>query len=273
MTHNLEKILVVFFGLFLLVVGYLFYSFQTQSNDRQAKPEQSTNDNELVIHVLTENLYPLSFLNEETGKVEGVATRIIEQVLEDTGYRFKIELLPWTDAYRRAVSEENTIIFSMARIPIRENKFIWLHKITDLYYSLYTPNKDLTNISLEQVKSHYITVTRNDISHHILQEMGFSKFVFISQNIRYSNLLARDQIDFMLTNDLWILQNQDSLPVPLYRQEQIEFKSANQSMYYAINANTNPAVVFRIKRSFENITDADTFDILLAPYRTANTNE
>lgn len=239
----------------------------TSQVDIALQPEGTANESsEITITVVTENLFPLNYFDENTGDVKGVATQIIKQVLDDTGYQYSIELMPWSEAYGKALSEKNTIIYSMAKIPARENKFFWLSKITELNYGLYTPNIDLTKLSLDEIKDLYITVTRNDLSHHLLKDMGFNKFVFIKQNDRYNDLIARDQIDFMLASDLWIIQNQDSLPTPLYLQERINFDGAKQNMYFAINADTDPAIIYRISRSFKKLTDEHTFNNLLAPY-------
>ena len=267
MTNNLEKILFILSFVFILVVGSLLYDFITSQDRHSNQPQEAMTENsEITINVVTENLFPLSYLDQETGTIGGIATQIIEQVLDDTGYQYSIQLLPWSEAYTQALSKENTVIFSMARIPARENKFIWLNKITELNYGLYTPNMSLTELSFDEIKDLYITVTRNDLSHHLLKDMGFNKFVFIRQNDRYNDLIARDQIDFMLASDLWIIQNQNSLPTPLYLQREVNFDAAKQDMYFAINANTDPAIVYRIRRSFKKLTNDNTFDDLHAPY-------
>ena len=267
MTNKLEKLLFVLTFVFIVIVGILLYAFMSNHDEHAGETQESqTRSTDVTINVVTENLFPLSYLDQEKGTIAGVATQIIEQVLADTGYRYSIQLLPWSEAYTQALSTENTIIFSMARIPARESKFIWLNKITELNYGLYTPNKNLTDLSFEEIKDLYITVTRNDLSHHLLKDMGFNKFVFIRQNDRYNDLIARDQIDFMLASDLWIIQNRHTLPTPLYRQRQINFEAAKQDMYFAINANTDPAIVYRIRRSFKKLTNDATFNDLLAPY-------
>ena len=87
MTNYLEKILFVLSFLFIIVVGCLLYVFFTSKDDHIPPPLESITDNSgVTINVVTENLFPLSYLNQDTGEIQGIATQIIKQVLEDTGY-------------------------------------------------------------------------------------------------------------------------------------------------------------------------------------------
>ena len=219
-----------------------------------------------TVTVVTEDLFPLSYVDPQSGEISGVATEIIRKVFAGTDLQYQIKLMPWTQAYAEATSKPNTLIFSIARIPTREDKFIWLSKITDLNYALYSPDKTLKTASLEELKQLFVTVTKNDLSHNILSQLGFSNFVFIKQNQRYDDLLAKDQIDLMLSSNLWMLQNQGRLPTPLYRLENVRLPSTQTSIYYAMNLRSDSAVIQKLRDSFKANITTGTYATLLSVY-------
>lgn len=251
--QQFEKVLFLSLSIIILIaVGAYFLTFNSDKSDQQAESQEEPS-NEIVIKALTEDLYPLNYLDESTGEVTGIATELLREVLDDTGLSYSFELLPWTEAYSRTITEPNTIIFTMARVPERENKFIWLQKITNLQYSIFTPNKELVDISEEEVKKSYITTTRNDLSHILLKERGFENFIFIKENERTIDLLAKDQIDFVITSHLWAIQNKDELPFPIYPQNNVKFSASDHPMFYGMNTSTEAEIITILRNSFAKI--------------------
>lgn len=77
------------------------------------------------IEVVTEHLPP--FQIDTPTKILGFATEIVSTALSSTPYTFKISIYPWARSYNMALNKKNTCIYSMARTPERENKFIWVN--------------------------------------------------------------------------------------------------------------------------------------------------
>jgi len=169
----------------LCVIVFTLLSFLDNSNALAFEP---------TVNIYTEELNPLSFYNAETQQVEGFSTELIRTVMEDSGLDYTIEIIPWPRAYADTLKKPNTIIYSMARNTEREDKFIWLQKIIDLNYGIYTSSKDLIGSSLEEIKNLHITVTKNGLSHIMLSNQGFTNFIFINKNERISQLIERDRM-------------------------------------------------------------------------------
>ena len=71
--------------------------------------------------------YPL-YNFQKDDRLQGISIDLLEKAWEIMGEslnRSIIELLPYTDGYQRTLKETNTVLFSTARLPEREQLFKW----------------------------------------------------------------------------------------------------------------------------------------------------
>ncbi len=61
-----------------------------------------------TLTVVTEQYPPYNY--EENGKVKGVSTEVVEEVLREAGIDFSIKVYPWTRALKMAEEQENVLI-------------------------------------------------------------------------------------------------------------------------------------------------------------------
>ena len=74
--------------------------------------------------VLTENLPPLNFVRD--GQLVGPSVEIVEEIQKRVGITETIYVYPWARAYKRALQEENIVLFSMTHTADRQDKFKWV---------------------------------------------------------------------------------------------------------------------------------------------------
>ena len=96
------------------IFSLFFYCLVSSANE-------NTDLNEIVINVVTENSFPYQYL--ENFSIEGPASRLVKRVLEEAGFEYSQTVLPWARAYKYAQTAPNTLIYSIARTPERENNF------------------------------------------------------------------------------------------------------------------------------------------------------
>ena len=75
---------------------------------------------------MTEEYYPYNFL--EDGVVQGISVDIIEEVFSDLNVDLSQErviLSTWEEGYQKTLSTPGYVLFSTARTPEREEKFLW----------------------------------------------------------------------------------------------------------------------------------------------------
>ncbi|MBU2280226.1 MAG: transporter substrate-binding domain-containing protein, partial [Gammaproteobacteria bacterium] len=65
----------------------------------------------------------------ENGKVAGLTTAVVEQMLQQAGLTPQYEVYPWARAFRLAAGTPNVMIYNIARTPEREAQFEWIGKV------------------------------------------------------------------------------------------------------------------------------------------------
>ncbi|HDR73009.1 MAG TPA: transporter substrate-binding domain-containing protein, partial [Methanoculleus sp.] len=78
----------------------------------------------------TEQNPPFNF--EENGTLQGISIDLLELItgkMGDQVSREEVRLLPWTEAYQAALTQNRTVLFTTARIPEREQSFKWVGPI------------------------------------------------------------------------------------------------------------------------------------------------
>lgn len=95
-------------------------------------PFQTISATEVTVNIVTEELIPFSYFDADENKEKGYYTQLIRAVMKEANIDYQITMLPWARAMQEVSSQPNTLIYVLGRIPIRENNFIWLHKIRDV---------------------------------------------------------------------------------------------------------------------------------------------
>ena len=221
---------------------------------------------EPTVNILAEALFPISYQDENSQEIKGIATDIIRSVMVEAKLDYTLEIYPWTRAYTSVTNIPNTLLYSVARIDKREEELIWLQKIITLDYGLYTPNKNLIDKPLDDIKNLYITVTENGISHSTLVKHGFHNFIFIDDYARISQLIGRERIEVIFTSSFWYKHNKNSFSKPLYKLKNIDLSTSDIELYFVLNKNSAPSIVSKLNRAFKIIIDNGKFDKIINSY-------
>jgi len=223
---------------------------------------------EPLVQIVTEEAYPLAYLDPDDSKIKGIGTEIIREVMDIAGLQYTVKILPWTRAYQNTINIPNTLIYSLARIPERDKQFIWLEKFYHLEYSIYAINKNLTNLSLENIKTKSIAVLRNDVSHISLLHQGFTKFVFINDRNHAIQLLERGRVDLMFASAYFVkILNSKALST-IILQDIKDFKNLKFYLYFAMNLNSDPELVNKIRNGFKLAKEQGNFNKLVKSLHT-----
>jgi polar amino acid transport system substrate-binding protein len=156
--------------------------------------------------IVTEHLAPFQIVDKDS--IGGLSTEIVEATLAAAGYQYTLDVHPWSVAFKRAAQQKNTCIYSLVRLPIREEQFQWIGHIisgTSSFYALKS-RKDINISSLEDAK-HFITaVIKDDITHQFLLSSGFVENQNLYASSNYDALLRllevpSRNIDLVIIND------------------------------------------------------------------------
>jgi len=126
-----------------------------------------------ALRILTEEYPP--FNHQTPAGVGGTSTEIVLQVLRDLDMdiqRSDIELVPWAQAYKQTLEQKNTMIYSIVRVPQREDLFKWICPIGCLQVGLLARVDQNVQIdSPADLKRYQIGVVREDIAHQLLRDI------------------------------------------------------------------------------------------------------
>lgn len=133
----------------------------------------SFNASAQTVAVVTEESFPMSYVKD--GKPAGSATQVVEQIFQQAGISYKIDVVPWARAVNLATTESHVAIYSLARTPDREPQYKWVGEIAPIKYSLYKlkSRKDVVIKSLEDAKKYRVGVVKDDLRAKYLIEKGF----------------------------------------------------------------------------------------------------
>lgn len=216
--------------------------------------------------IVTENHPPVQY--ELDGKVVGTATEILRDVLSKGEFKGDIKVMPWARAYKIALSQKNTLIYSMLRTDKREHKFHWIGPISKLNVALIALNSrsDINVKTLSDAKGYVVGTIRNSYSHDFLMTKGFSVqenlFVFATM-VEEVDLFAKGKIDLLLTDPNTIGHQLHKIGKSA---ADIEVKmwvpELTRDLYLAANINTELYWVNKITKAMDEVRKTERFQSL-----------
>lgn len=238
MLHNLKLLCICL--IFLLV---LF----------RASPCPAKN---IQLQVVTELSPPYQTLVQN--EVSGSATQVVKKLLAAANLSASFNMYPWARAYNKAVSEPNTLIYSIAKSAQRDKLFHWLLPVVDYQFGLVTLSErtdlDLTN--LNELANFVLAVQRNDIAHQWATEQGLEEgeHLVICSDIGCSwQLLLNKKVDFIVESPELIegMLEQHNLPSDKAKFV-IAIPELEVSGYLAANINIDPSYLEKLTLAIEN---------------------
>jgi len=229
---------------------------------------QTIHASEPVLRIVTEDTIPINYLEKGDPEVKGYATDLVKAIMKEAGLDYKIHVLPWARAYKEAQNNKNTLIYSIGRIPKREDQFIWMTEIIELknyIFSLNT-NKHLENQSIEKLRMCKTAIIRADINYVYLKQKRFEDLVFVNSYQQIFSLLLRDRIQCFAASGLGaessIIQQRikKGRIIPI-----LELPELNISLYFAANRETDRHIIEKIKTSFQHIKENGDYLKIMQP--------
>lgn len=210
----------------------------------------------ISIQLITEH-YPPYQIVSPSGDITGVRAEFVKRAIKHTDLSVSEVVMPWARAYYTVLNNRNTCIYSMMRLPFRENKFIWIAEIGETTGNLYA-SKALQNEikinSLVDAKKYIIAVQRNDLVVELLKRNGFEMQQHMMEVTDWKQsiqLVIHGRADLVVSNKeiLSYYLNELNMPddtlVPVFTIPAIE----SAKHYLACNLNSEPDAVLQLKQA------------------------
>jgi len=88
------------------------------------------------LRILMPESPPYNYVDDK-GQAAGSATEVVRAIMQKLGQDIPIELMSWDEAYALTLKGPDIALFSTARIPSREDKFLWVGPIQKAERYLY----------------------------------------------------------------------------------------------------------------------------------------
>ncbi len=151
------------------------------------------------LRIITEDNPPYNF-TDERGNISGQSTEVVRQIMKATGDQAGIELLPWSQGYELVQNEPGVMLYSTARIPVRENLFKWVGPVSfadSWFYARRGASIALNSVEdARQVKS--IAVYKDDVNQLYLTGQGFKNLDINQDPMQCITKLVEGKVDLWL---------------------------------------------------------------------------
>lgn len=204
------------------------------------------------ITAVTEHLPPYQAI-DGTGKISGFSVEVVKALGTAVQDNISIEVLPWERAYRKALNDENVMIFSIYRIPSREPLFNWVGKVDENIHYFYSLRETSNNhvSTLADARKRVVAVTQNAFEDKQLTKRGFSNLMKVSSPNQMVNMLFTKRVDLLFGSEIAITnlaRQANRSPDEMIRLFTIE--NWGQGLWIAFSKKTKPDVVDKYRRAF-----------------------
>lgn len=190
----------------------------------------------------TEEYPPINF--SENGEPKGLATEVVQAILQRTGQSAPISVVPWARGYQEALTRPNTGLFVAMRTREREQLFKWVGPITRNVTSFYALRRSFLSISrLEEAREYgEIAVPRDWYSHQRLLAEGFSNLTPVTGPAQVVSMLKLGRVKLMVLDNLSInaLLAQGDIQAD---EVQLLFDFMHSDSYIAFSLQTDDALI------------------------------
>lgn len=227
------------------------------------------------ITLVTEHLPPYQMIHKDSS-VTGFAVDVVQEVFKRADISYALHGYPWVRAYNIALKKSNYCIFSIARIPTRENLFTWIGLITEknnaVIWALKSNEHGLKVKTLDDLKNYTTAVNKDDVTHTAMLNIGLTEdknlYVLHHTESLIKLLVTRPEIDFIVADDITISHRAklSGVPIDLLRRV-IEVESLPLNFYLACNLKTEESILKKLKTSISIIHQDGTYQKIIAKWK------
>ncbi len=219
------------------------------------------------LSVVTEDLPPYNY--EQQGEIVGFGTEVVKATLEKAGIKFKIRIFPWARAYRMALNEKNTLIYTMVRNKERERLFRWVGPFAPRQSANIYKLKERTDIivnSLNEAKKYELGLVRDDATHLFFKNHGFKRINLVVSEEQNIKMLFRKRMELIAGNELVTAYKMKQIGFRFNQVEKVFTFSNGGGYYMGISRSTSDDITLRIREAFDQIKRNGTLEIIKSKY-------
>ena len=202
------------------------------------------------LNVVTEQYPPYNY--EEDGKVKGVGTEVVEEVLRETGIDYTIKVYPWTRALQMAEKEENVLIYCISRTEKREHLYTWVGIIAPISFHIYAlkSRSDIPMMkNINEAKDYKLGIVYKDVLDQHFSDQNFTNIIRSHSNEVNIKQLFRGGVDLLPMSEYtvnYLLKKNVFDPNELKKVHELK-GLANGDQYMALSNKTDKKLLQKIQ--------------------------
>jgi polar amino acid transport system substrate-binding protein len=197
-------------------------------------------------------------------KISGSSTEIVRELMARSGYKYNMELLPWKRAYRQALEERLTGVFSTTRTEAREKLFKWVGPIAENNYVVMTSEKSRIVInSLDDMRRYKVGVYGGSAAASILEKENIPVEIVPKDHLNALKI-DRERIDLWFTGRLQGLYLAKNNGVKGLKEI---YKTPSRYMYIAFHLGTNDTVIDKLNKILKEMEDDGFIESVYDKYK------
>lgn len=221
---------------------------------------------ELTIYV--DNWPPYNF--NENNKIVGISTELVEAALEDTNIKYDITMLPFKRALYTVQNTPNTMLFTVARIPQRDDMFAWIGPLHTRRLCLYKLKKrsDIQIQKIEDIQKYHIGALLGGSVEQFFIANGFStdNYLLVNSSDHLLKILFNKRVDLIPGDPIDLAYQVKNSANDFSELEIAYFLSEEGGYYMAANKDTPHEIIEEIQTSLDTVLATGLKERLIKKY-------
>lgn len=216
------------------------------------------------INVVTEYLEPYQIINND-GSLGGFSTEVVNALFSITKDQANIQVMPWARAYEVGLNQPNTLIYSIARTKVRENKFKWIGALKKerLYFWGLKKHFTKTDYQVPELKNYKIAVSRHSNTAQYIIGQNFTNIYQLANERQNMDMLFKDRVDLILATQITIETRAKKLGYDFNELQKLnEVEALNNKLSIAFSLDTSPELIKKYQMAFQQLVDSGQLDKL-----------
>ena len=222
-----------------------------------------------TLQFYTEHVPPSQIVGADGKVIAGSSHVVILELVKRMQMDAVYTPLPWARAYKIALNEKDSLIYSIARSPLRESKFQWIGKLQELNYHFYGLNNEASDglvLAPNNIRNLSVVVVRGSIEAELLLQLGFEpekNMYYADGYVNAFKMALIGRVDAVYANQF--LTNGITKMLSVSKNTLTPIYSLNQSveLYLAANKDFSPTIINKLKKEFHKMEQEGLVEKLL----------
>jgi polar amino acid transport system substrate-binding protein len=199
--------------------------------------------------VTVEDNFPYNFKKDD--RIQGLGFDVVNTLAERAGYSLKVEVLPWTRALLTARNEAAVLIFSIVRIPEREDSYYWIGPIakSEVWFYKLKNRTDIVVKDISDARRYLVGDTASNATLPLLIRNDI-KVDTAPSDLSSCRKFKIGRVDLVPLDPRAIAVFSTACDIPVDQIKKTVLLTQSSDLYIALGKKTDPNLLARLNAEF-----------------------